>query len=234
MKAGDSLEIREGNYLEEIHISNLYGTPSFPIVIRPYSNEQVTMDGTVEINTDWTVTDTEHLYKTILEEDIWQLFKNDMIQTAGRFPNASWEDDSIFKLKQSTRQIKPYDSSFGYTVDARPSNAGNSEGIRVGKGSKIINNHVYNMSLIQHDGSLINVGAKDDMQKNTVISGNWSHDSYKASVRFDSANMGNPDTVLYGQYGTIADNIVWNAGPIKVKGNNHTVTGNVGFAPKSA
>lgn len=508
LKAGDRCFIREGSYHEEIKLSNMMGSASFPIIIQSYNNEEVVLDGSEAIQPKWKkVKGKENLYKTTLTKDIWQLFKDDKIQTTGRFPNASWEDDSIFKLKKSTRQIKPYESKFGHTVDARPASAshdsegnydegadfgnilptenkigladsgtdytgsvavlhmgswlswanqvsehvagnnwfdydkkdfsrsgtimgktvyrfagkpgfwkkkndehsqgyyfleglaavdtdgewyytmkdktlyvysstgkpkgdyrgktqtyavdltnsqyvilnnidffgttirlnesrymtlqnsdfmypsynkfvlgnyqrpevtelaadrfnlsynkvinckfeymdgpvlelkgqynvvdnnymhhidytnlgtggqgtvnmtdswyvtfknntvhtaGNSEGIRVGKGSKILNNHVYNMSLIQHDGSLINVGAKDDMQKDTVIDGNWSHDSYKASVRFDSANMGNPDTVQYGEFGTISNNVTWNAGPVKVKGNNHKVLNNIAFNP---
>ncbi len=508
LKAGDTCFIKKGRYHEEIKLSNISGTTTYPITIQPYKDEKVIIDGTEDIKPTWEkVEGQDNLYKTTLTKDMWQLFKDNKIQTAGRFPNASWEDDSIFKLKKSTRQIKPYDSNFGHTVDDRPADAshgssydegadfgsisptdnlvaladngvdytgsvavlhmgswlswantvsnhtagnnwfdynkddfsksgpimgtnvyrfagrpafwkkkndehkqgyyfleglacvdtdgewyytmddktlyvysptgkpegsyrgktqtyaiqlnhsqyvildnldffgttvkfnesqhmilrnadfmypsynkfvlgdyqrpevtelatdkfmpsynriincrfeymdgpalelkgqynvvencymhhidyttlgnggegtinmieswyvtfksntvhtaGNSEGIRVGKGSKILDNHVYNMSLIQHDGSLINVGAKDDMQKDTVIDWNWSHDCYKASARFDSANMGNPDTVQYGQFGTISNNTVWNAGPIKVKGNNHKVLNNIGFNPKN-
>ena len=511
LKAGDICFIRGGRYYEEIKLSNILGSSSFPIVIEPYDGEEVVLDGSEAINPAWEAVDGKgNLYKTKLSKDIWQLFKDNKIQTTGRFPNASWEDGSIFNLKKSTRQMKPYESKFGHTVDDRPISAsdisegsydegsnfgsisptdnlialgdtgvdytgsvavmhmgswlswaneisehtagensfdynkgdfsrsgpimgrnvynfagrsnfwerknnihsqghyfieglaavdtdgewyytpedktlyvysstgkpegeyrgktqtyaidithsehlvvnnlkffgttvrinesrymvlqnsnflypsynkivlgnyqrpevtelasdrfieshnrvinsefgymdgpalelkgqynlvennymhhidytnlgtgaegtinmsdsyyvtfinntvhtaGNSESIRVGKGSKILDNHVYNMSLIQHDGSLINVGAKYDMQKDTVIDGNWSHDSYKASVRFDSANMGNPDTVIYGEFGTISNNTAWNAGPMKIKGDNHKVLNNIAFSPRDS
>jgi hypothetical protein len=104
---------------------------------------------------------------------------------------------------------------------------GNSEGIRCGPGDRIELNHVYNMSLIQHDGSQINVGVRQ--QDGTVLRKNWSHDSLKSSLRFDSTNMGNPKTVNYGVNGTMIRNVMWNSGPMKIKGEHHRIIGNTGI-----
>jgi len=105
---------------------------------------------------------------------------------------------------------------------------GNSEGIRVGREGVVELNHVYNMGLIQHDGSQINLGVS--AQEGSIVRRNWSHDSYKAAVRFDSAGMGDAASVRYGRDGTMAHNVSWNCGPMKVKGDAHTVVGNTGFS----
>lgn len=102
--------------------------------------------------------------------------------------------------------------------------AGNSEGIRAGKSASIMYNDLSNMSLIQHDGSLINIGAS--VQDGVQIRYNWIHDAPKSSMRFDSANMGNAATVKYDKNGTMANNVTWNVGQVKVKGAEHYVIGN--------
>ncbi len=104
---------------------------------------------------------------------------------------------------------------------------GNSEGIRCGPGDLIELNHVYNMSLIQHDGSQINVGVHQ--QDGTLLRRNWSHDSLKSSLRFDSSNMGDPETVNYGVNGSMLQNVMWNSGPMKIKGEHHRIIGNTGI-----
>jgi hypothetical protein len=104
--------------------------------------------------------------------------------------------------------------------------AGNSEGVRVGKGNLIELNHVYNMSLLQHDGSTINVGMNSI--KNSVIKKNWSHDTHKPAIRFDSTSVGT-DNVKYGTHGSIIGNVVWNSVTVKIKGNQHKVYNNTAF-----
>lgn len=107
--------------------------------------------------------------------------------------------------------------------------AGNSEGIRPSRNALIELNHVYDMSKIQHDGSLINVGVA--AQDNTIVRKNWSHDTYKSAYRFDSSNMGDSTTVNYGVNGTMAFNVLWNIGPMKVKGENHKIYNNTAYKP---
>jgi hypothetical protein len=104
---------------------------------------------------------------------------------------------------------------------------GNSEGIRCGPGDLIELNHIYNMSLIQHDGSQINVGVYQ--QDGTALRQNWSHDSLKSSLRFDSTNMGDPRTVNFGVNGAMVRNVMWNSGPMKIKGEHHKIIGNTAF-----
>ena len=104
---------------------------------------------------------------------------------------------------------------------------GNSEGIRGGARNQIEFNHVHHMSLIQHDGSQINLGVA--AQDGTVLRNNWSHDSVKASLRFDSAGMGSVDTVTYGVRGRMENNVAWRSGAMKVKGDEHIIVGNTGL-----
>lgn len=106
--------------------------------------------------------------------------------------------------------------------------AGNSAGIRTGTADKIIYNDLSDMSLLQHDGSLVNAGERN--QNDTHMIHNWVHDAPKSSLRFDSANMGSADTVRYGENGTMAYNVAWRTGQMKIKGENHYIIGNTSIA----
>ncbi len=110
--------------------------------------------------------------------------------------------------------------------------AGNSEGIRAGKSAEIMYNDLSNMSLLQHDGSLINIGAS--VQNGVQIRYNWVHDAPKSSIRFDTAGMGNADTVQYDENGTMAYNVTWNVGQMKIKGENHYIVGNTALTSNAA
>lgn len=108
--------------------------------------------------------------------------------------------------------------------------AGNSEGIRIGRRSRVEYNHVSRTSMLQHDGSAINAGVKSI--EGAVMRRNWVHDTPKAALRFDSANMGSPD-VRYGYRGAMIGNVCWNTHQLKIKGEEHTVSGNTVFgSPK--
>ena len=62
------------------------------IVIRNYQNENVTIDGTVDVAGSWTAV-SNGIYKTTFATDIWQLFVDDEMQTSARWPDAeAWTD----------------------------------------------------------------------------------------------------------------------------------------------
>ncbi|MGJ8677949.1 MAG: Ig-like domain-containing protein [Akkermansiaceae bacterium] len=113
---GSTIYIREGTYHEEIDLSGVFGTPNFPVVITPYNGEEVTLDGTVPIDTTWTLDTAEavvlpdgndtpvgsipgigNVYVSNLNDsvgDISQLFVDSKIMTLARFPNALvWSED---------------------------------------------------------------------------------------------------------------------------------------------
>ncbi|QZT36674.1 hypothetical protein K5X82_15695 [Halosquirtibacter xylanolyticus] len=100
---------------------------------------------------------------------------------------------------------------------------GNSEGVRVGRRSLIEYNHIYNLSLMQHDGSGINVGVA--AINGSIIRFNWVHDMKKSGIRFDSSGYQTP-LVNWGENGSVINNVVWSTGSIKCKGDKHIVLNN--------
>ncbi|MCP4322344.1 MAG: DUF1565 domain-containing protein, partial [Alteromonadales bacterium] len=114
-KAGDVIELGAGVYKTAQVIDKIKGTVDAPIVIR---GNNATFDGTIDINSEWTV-HSGNIYKTQIDEDIWQLFVgNDMVMSA-RWPNAQIKDDSLWDMKSTWRHQAPA-SSFGNMIDERP------------------------------------------------------------------------------------------------------------------
>ena len=72
---------------------------------------------------------------------------------------------------------------------------------------------------IMNDGAGIQVQTKP--QQGASVSHNWVHDSPKFGIRFDSS----PGHLGYNGYQGY--NVVWNAGGLMVKGDNHTVMNNL-------
>jgi len=99
VSAGDTINIRAGRYYETITQSSINGTALKPIVIQSYNGEQVTFDGTVAINTISSGEWFQHagsIYKLKLSEPIWQLFVDDEMMINARWPNARFDDDSVY------------------------------------------------------------------------------------------------------------------------------------------
>ncbi len=92
---GDTIFMMTGRYHEEISINNLKGTEEAPIVITALNGNQVTLDGTVPIESDWTLY-SGNIYKTALNQDIWQLFVDEAMMMPARWPNAFLEDQSVW------------------------------------------------------------------------------------------------------------------------------------------
>lgn len=101
--------------------------------------------------------------------------------------------------------------------------AGNSEGVRVGEASLVSGNHIYNTSLLQHDGAAINVGVAE--QAGTEIAHNWVHDSDKAGIRFDGVE----GAAKTGQDGKVHHNVVWNTEFSIIKGDRQATFNNTMF-----
>ena len=90
--SGGTCIIKGGTYHEEITLSNADN-----IIIKAYNNEYVILDGTKEITSGWTQSSgNSNIYETTLTEDIWQLFIDDEQQVPARWPNAQFNDDSVF------------------------------------------------------------------------------------------------------------------------------------------
>ncbi|MGF1749965.1 hypothetical protein [Vibrio cionasavignyae] len=101
--------------------------------------------------------------------------------------------------------------------------AGNSEGVRVGAESKVTGNHVYNTSLLQHDGAAINVGI--DEQAGTEIAYNWVHSTPKAGIRFDGVE----GAAKTGRDGVVHHNVIWDTNFSIIKGDYQGTYNNLAF-----
>ena len=92
---GDILYIRAGTYRETITI-NKTGSNGNPITIEAYSSEEVTIDGTVDVTGSWT-SHGNGIYKlSSYSTNITQLFVDDEPMVNARWPNAQFNDDSVF------------------------------------------------------------------------------------------------------------------------------------------
>ena len=99
---------------------------------------------------------------------------------------------------------------------------GASEGVRPGAGSTVEFNHVYNTSLLQHDGSSINIGT--DSQPGAVVNNNWLHKANRQGMRFDSTGS------RFGFEGVVHHNVMFDTeSGNKIKGDYHLVFNNMAF-----
>ena len=93
---GSEILLLEGIYTiqEEINGSDL--------IIRPYLDDNVVYNGTITINdpdnltADWEK-HSKNIYRTQIDQPIWQLFVNDQEMIMARWPNSSFENESIYK-----------------------------------------------------------------------------------------------------------------------------------------
>ena len=95
LDAGDVVNIMGGVYHESVSLDNVDGSEGMPIVFRAYDFERVVMDGTKPIDSVWTVHENE-IWKTQIDFDVWQLFLDRQEQVMARWPNARFDDGSIW------------------------------------------------------------------------------------------------------------------------------------------
>jgi hypothetical protein len=115
---GDTLLIREGRYEESIRIPPLPSPRASlqPTMIKNYPNENVIIDGTTALKTNWRA-HPNGIYSTPIQTNIWQFFANDQMQTSARWPDATawtpamWNKDTHWIQQDST-------SSDGLFIDA--------------------------------------------------------------------------------------------------------------------
>ncbi|MBL7111936.1 MAG: hypothetical protein ISS19_08350, partial [Bacteroidales bacterium] len=117
LEAGDTLFIREGTYHEEVIIDQLIGTEGAPVVIMPFNGEAVTFDGTVPVETDWTIHEGA-IYKSTTGFDTWQLFQGQNMMMPARWPNAFLHDHSVWDRELNWAHGNEDASENGILVDA--------------------------------------------------------------------------------------------------------------------
>ena len=115
LKAGDTCYILEGVYREEVVTKGLAGSEESPIVIAAAHGHKVVLDGTMDISGDWQL-HNQSIYKTVLDQDIWQLFVDGKMMTSARWPNAeAWTED-MWDL-EGTWMHQADGSSYGHFID---------------------------------------------------------------------------------------------------------------------
>ena len=97
LTVGDVVNIMGGVYRESVVLDNVDGADGMPIIFRPYNNERVVMDGTRSIDSEWTLHENA-IWKTQIDFDIWQLFLDRKEQVMARWPNARFDDGSIWNI----------------------------------------------------------------------------------------------------------------------------------------
>jgi hypothetical protein len=113
--AGDTVYIRGGSYHETVNLNAVEGTSANPVVFTNYFGETVVIDGTIPITSSWILHEGS-IYKTTLNEDIWQLFVDGEHQTLARFPNAeTWSD--LMWDRENGRRFESGDGVNGHMVD---------------------------------------------------------------------------------------------------------------------
>ena len=117
LTAGDILYVREGTYRETITIDE-DGSSGNLITIQNYNNEVVTIDGTVDVTGTWnTYNDVSGAYQLSYTGDITQLFVDDQPMVNARWPNAQFNDDSIFSHSTWAEGNEGSSSNGSLTID---------------------------------------------------------------------------------------------------------------------
>ncbi len=117
LTAGDILYVREGTYRETITIDE-DGSSGNLITIQNYNNEVVTIDGTVDVTGTWnTYNDVSGAYQLSYTGDITQLFIDDQPMVNARWPNAQFNDDSIFSHSTWAEGDEENSSNGSLTID---------------------------------------------------------------------------------------------------------------------
>ena len=100
MQAGDTCFLMEGSYHESVLIRDLKGERKNPVVFMPYNQDEVWMDGSIEIRGPWKQHDN-NIYSLKLTEPVWQLFVDGKSISSARWPNGNWNDGSIWDKTRS-------------------------------------------------------------------------------------------------------------------------------------
>ena len=122
LSAGDTLYLREGTYRETITITQ-DGSSGNVITIEAYTDngtlETVTIDGTVDVSGTWsTYSGVSGAYQlSSYSTDITQLFVDDVPMVNARWPNAQFNDDSIFSWDTWAQGDEDNSSNGSLTID---------------------------------------------------------------------------------------------------------------------
>ncbi|WP_413357799.1 SUMF1/EgtB/PvdO family nonheme iron enzyme [Prochlorococcus sp. MIT 1201] len=92
--AGDVVNIRGGIYREKLLLEDIHGTEDHRITFQGYQGEDVLISGAKEITTPWVIHEG-NIWKTTVDFDVSQLFIDDKMLTAARWPNITKDWDQL-------------------------------------------------------------------------------------------------------------------------------------------
>ncbi len=102
VKGGDTLLFREGVYHIATTIENYKTTNGLAVTVSSFPGEKVVFDGTSVLQTKWKHW-KDGIYRSKVKKEFWQLFVNDTFADMARWPNTSFENDSIWRMTRSMR-----------------------------------------------------------------------------------------------------------------------------------
>ena len=78
-------------------INGLRGSEQRPLVIRGFQDERPIWDGSVPIQpNEWDFDPKTGICSAAIDQDIFALLLDDQLLTPARWPNALWEDKTVF------------------------------------------------------------------------------------------------------------------------------------------
>jgi len=104
VKGGETIFFRAGTYRIEVEFKKFKTKNGAPISIEAYPNEKVVFDGTRRLDANWKLW-KNGIYRTIVKQSFWQLFVDQELGDMARWPNTSFQNDSIWRMTQSMRSI---------------------------------------------------------------------------------------------------------------------------------
>ena len=99
-RPGDTVRLAAGRYGKPIALDGLKGTKDKPI--RIVAEPGAVLDGTRPIVARWEPW-RDGIWRTRIDFDIWQLFIGDRLVHLARWPDASFEDGSIWRMTRCMR-----------------------------------------------------------------------------------------------------------------------------------
>ena len=119
--AGTTVVIRGGRYHESVDLSGVLGSAKAPVAITAFPGESVTMDGTRSIeelgSTGWT-RHQDHIYRTVLAQDVWQLFADGELMIPARWPNAFLHNGTLWEQETHWARIDSGKTTTGLVTDS--------------------------------------------------------------------------------------------------------------------
>jgi hypothetical protein len=89
--------LKAGTYSQPaITVSGKHGTSTNPIIIASAGDGEVIFDGTESITTKWQKHE-KNIFVTKTDIPVWQLFADGTMQVSARWPNARWDDKTMFE-----------------------------------------------------------------------------------------------------------------------------------------